>query len=112
MTTASFLAVADIAAGRPLLKHTLLKKLDKCVSLRFPIALAALRNAIFNRLLPLAILLLNIFPPDILLFGLNLNQDVNCFADSNFLVHHIPLHSSMLLPCYDLLLQYSLNLFH
>jgi hypothetical protein len=33
-----------------------------------PIALAAFLNAIFNRLLPLAMRLLNILPPDILLF--------------------------------------------
>jgi len=47
------------------------------VSFKFPIALAALRKAIFNRLLPLGILFLNTLPPIILLLGASLNQLCN-----------------------------------
>jgi hypothetical protein len=47
--------------------------------------LAAFLKAIFNLLLPFGTLLLNILPPLILLFGANLNQDVNFFEWSNFL---------------------------
>src|SRR5918996_50544 len=84
MITASFLAVALIAAGLPFLKLIRLKKLDNGVSFKFPIALAALRNAIFNLLLPLGILLLSTLPPLILLLGANLNHDANCFPAPNF----------------------------
>ena len=51
--TASFLAVAEMAAGLPFLNAMRLKKLDGAVSFKFPIALAAFLNAIFKRLLPL-----------------------------------------------------------
>src|SRR3954452_14566724 len=67
MMTASFLAVALTAAVLPLRYNTFLKKSDRCVSFKLPIALAALRKAIFNLLLPLGTLLLMIFPPVFLL---------------------------------------------
>ena len=56
MITASFLAVALMADTRPFLKLMRLKKSDNGVSFKLPIALAALRNAIFNLLLPLGTL--------------------------------------------------------
>ena len=62
---ASFLAVAEIATDLPFLKATRLKKLDKWVSLRLPIALAACLKAILSLLLPFGVLLLRILPPDI-----------------------------------------------
>ena len=52
--TASFRAVALTATVRPFLKAIRLKKSDKCVSFKLPIALAEFRKAIFSRLLPLA----------------------------------------------------------
>ena len=55
------------------------------MSFKLPTALTALRKAIFNRLLPLGNLLLNIFPPLILLFGDSLNQLASCFAVINLL---------------------------
>src|SRR5665811_1329421 len=85
MITASFLAVALTAECLPFLNATLLKKSERCVSFRFPIALAACRSAIFNRLLPFGTLLLRIFPPDILLLGASLGQEVKCFEVGKFL---------------------------
>src|SRR5450432_3583752 len=83
--TASLRAVALTAAVLPLRYATLLKKSDRCVSFKLPIAFAALRNAIFSRLLPLGTLLLNTLPPDILLLGASRSQLANCFAVENFL---------------------------
>jgi hypothetical protein len=83
MITESFLAVADIADIRPFRKAMRLKKLDKAVSLRLPIALVEFLSAIFNRLLPLGILLLRTRPLLILVLGDNLNQLANALADSN-----------------------------
>jgi hypothetical protein len=60
-----------------------LKKFDKWVSFKFPIALAAFLKAILSRLLPLGVFELSNFPPLTLLFGESLNQDVKCFAVSN-----------------------------
>ena len=60
--TASFRAVALTATVRPFLKETRLKKSDKCVSFKLPIAFAAFLSAILSRLLPFGILLLNTFP--------------------------------------------------
>jgi hypothetical protein len=74
MMTASFLAVAEIADTLPLRKAIRLKKSDSAVPFRFPITLAALRSAIFKRLLPLGILLLSTFPPLILLLGDSLSH--------------------------------------
>ena len=82
MMMASFLAVADMAAALPLRKEIRLKKLERCVSFKFPMALAALRKAIFKRLLPLGILLLSTLPPDILLLGASRSQLANLFAVS------------------------------
>ena len=81
---ASFLAVAVIAAVLPFRMEIRIKKLWRFAFLRFPITFAACLNAIFNRLLPFGILLLSTFPPEILLFGANRNQEANCFAESNF----------------------------
>lgn len=67
----------------PFLNATLLKKSERWVSFKFPIALAACLSAIFNLLLPLGTLLLDIFPPDILLLGASLSHEVNCFAVLN-----------------------------
>ena len=53
-------------------------------------ALAAFRKAIFKRLLPLGILLLNTLPLHILLLGTGLNQLANYLAVSNFLNHSGP----------------------
>jgi len=53
---ANFIAIADIAAGLPFLKAILLKKSDKCVSLRLPIAFTDCRSPIFNLLLPLSVI--------------------------------------------------------
>jgi len=53
------------------------------VSFKLPIALEACLNAIFSRLLPLGVLLLRIFPPDILLFGASLSQETNSLAVLN-----------------------------
>src|SRR5689334_4882928 len=83
--TASFLAVALMADTLPFLKLIRLKKSDKGVSFKLPIALAALRNAIFNLLLPFGTLWLSTLPPLILLLGASLSQLANCFAVSNFL---------------------------
>lgn len=61
-----------------------LKKLESGVeSFRFPIALAALLSAIFNRLLPFGIRLESTLPPLILLFGASLSQLAKCLADEN-----------------------------
>jgi hypothetical protein len=57
MITASFLAVAEMAEILPFRKAILLKKFESAVSFKLPIALAAFRKAIFNRLLPFDILL-------------------------------------------------------
>jgi len=70
----------------PFRKAIRLKKLESAVSFKLPTALAAFLRAIFNRLLPLGILLLKIFPPLILLLGANLSQLANCLADSNLLI--------------------------
>ncbi len=88
---ASFLTVALTAACRPFRNAIRLKKLDKWVSFKFPMAFTECRKAIFSRLLPLGILLFNIFPPDILLFGASRNQEQKCFAVSNFLNPSIPI---------------------
>jgi len=49
-------------------------------------ALAACHNAIFNPLLPLGILLLSVFPPDILLFGANLSHvDISEHVDPPYI---------------------------
>ena len=61
--TASFLAVADMAAFLPFLNAIFLKKLDRAVSFKLPITLAAFRKAIFKRLLPLGILQESTLPP-------------------------------------------------
>jgi len=74
-----------IAETRPFLKLIHLKKLDNGDSYKFPIAFAAFRKAIFNLLLPLYILLLNTFPPLILLFGVSRSLAANCLAVPNFL---------------------------
>src|SRR5680860_1064967 len=94
--TASFLAVALTAECLPLLNATRLKKSERCVSLRLPIAFAACRRAIFNRLLPFGTLLLRILPPDILLFGASLSQDEKCFEVGNFLKPSGPISLMML----------------
>src|SRR5680860_218574 len=94
--TASFLAVALTAECLPFLNATLLKKSERCVSFRLPIALAACLRAIFNRLLPFGTLLLRILPPDILLFGASLNQEVKCFGVGNFLKPSGPISLMML----------------
>ena len=89
--TASFLAVALIADTLPFLKFIRLKKSASGVdSFKFPMALAALRKAIFNLLLPFGILLDSTFPPLILLFGASLNHEANCFAVPNFLMPSNP----------------------
>ncbi len=90
--TPNFLAVALTAACLPFRNATLLKKSDKCVSFRLPIALAFCLKAIFNRLLPLGILLLSTLPPDILLFGASLAHETNCFDEfiRRFLLHVLP----------------------
>ncbi len=82
--TASFLAVALMANTLPFLKLMRLKKLDSGVSFRFQIALAALRKAIFNRLLPLGTLWLSTLPALILLLGASRSHDANCLALLNF----------------------------
>src|SRR4030067_2356561 len=82
--TPNFLAVALTAVALPFLYATLLKKSERCVSFKLPIALAECRSAILRRLLPLGVLLLSIFPPEILLFGARRSQEVNSFADLNF----------------------------
>jgi hypothetical protein len=71
--TASFLAVALMADTLPFLKLMRLKKFERGVSFKFPIELAALCKAVFNRLLPLGTLLLSTLPPLILLLGTSLN---------------------------------------
>jgi hypothetical protein len=81
--TANFLAVADMADVLPLRAEILLKKFERLVSLKFPIAFAALRRAIFKRFDPLGILWLNIRPPLTLLLGHNRSQLAKCLADSN-----------------------------
>lgn len=96
MITASFLAVALTAECLPLLNATLLKKAGRCVSFRFPIALAACRRAIFKLLLPFGTLLLRIFPPDILLLGASLGQELKFFAVVNFLNPSGPISLMML----------------
>src|SRR5258705_10536240 len=83
--TANFLAVALTAAVLPFLYNTFLKKSDKWVSFKLPMALAAFLSAIFNRLLPFGTLLLNIFPPLILLLVASLSHEVNRFDVSNFI---------------------------
>src|SRR4051794_1585229 len=92
MITASFLAAALTAAVLPFRYNTFLKKSDRCVSFRLPIALAALRNAIFNLLLPLGTLLLMMFPPIFLLLGASLSQEVNCLDVLNFVIHQDLFH--------------------
>ena len=82
--TASFLGVAVTAVALAFLYATLLKKSDRWVSLKLPIALATWRKAILSLLLPLGILLLSILHPDILLLGANLSHEVNWFDDGNF----------------------------
>src|SRR5664279_4024601 len=91
--TASFLAVAEIAAGLPFLNAIRLKKLERAVSFKFPMALAAFLKAIFKRLLPFGILLLSILPPLILLLGASLSQLANCLAVSNL---RMPFHTSLI----------------
>jgi hypothetical protein len=98
MMTASFLAVALIADTRPFPKLMRLKKSDNNVVFKLPIALAAFFNAIFNLLLPFAILLLNTFPPLTLLFGASRSHDANCFPAPNFFNPSNQLHSSALTP--------------
>jgi hypothetical protein len=46
--TASFLAVAEIAAGLPFLNAIRLKKLERAVSFKFPMALAILLLAAYS----------------------------------------------------------------
>lgn len=82
--TPSFLAVADTAACLPFLKAIFLKKSDKWVSFKLPMALAAWRSAIFSLLLPLGTLLLNTFPPDILFLGARRNHETNSLDVLNF----------------------------
>jgi hypothetical protein len=76
--TAIFLAVALIAVCLPFLNAIFLKNLARSESLRFPTALAALRRAIFNRLLPCGILLDRTLQPLILLLGASLSQEAKC----------------------------------
>src|SRR5215471_11078588 len=85
MITASFLAVALTADVLPFLYSTFLKKSDRCVSFKLPMAFAAFLSAIFSRLLPLGTLLLIILPPVFLLLGASLSQLVNRLDVSNFL---------------------------
>jgi len=59
--TASFLAVALTAAVRPFRYNTFLKKSDRWVSFKLPMALAAFLSAIFKRLLPLGRLFYHLF---------------------------------------------------
>jgi hypothetical protein len=89
--TASFLAVVLIADTRPFRKFIRLKKSESGVdSFRFPMALAALRKAIFSILLLLGILFESTLPPQILWLGASLNQELNCFTDSNFFISFGP----------------------
>jgi hypothetical protein len=48
--------VAEIADTLPFLNAMLLKKLERAVSFKLPMLLAAFLNAIFKRLLPFGIL--------------------------------------------------------
>jgi hypothetical protein len=77
---ANFLEVADMAVTFPFRCEILQKKLDRAVSFKFPIALAAFLNAIVNLLLPFGILLDSVLPPLILLLGVSRNQLANCFV--------------------------------
>src|SRR5574344_183252 len=89
--TAHLRAVALIAETLPLRKLIRLKKSESGVeSFRLPIALAALRSAIFNRLLPLGIRLESTLPPLILLLGASLNQLAKCLAVGNCLIPSKP----------------------
>src|SRR5438874_110372 len=88
--TASFLAVALMAAALPFLKLMRLKKFESDVFFKFPIALAALRSAILSLLLPLGIVLFNTLPPLILLFGARRSHDANCLPALNFFNPSIP----------------------
>ena len=83
--TASFLAVAVIAACLPFLNAIFLKNFPKSEFFRLPTALAAFRNAIFSLLLPYGIRLESTRPPLILLLGASLNQEANFIAEENFL---------------------------
>ena len=81
---ANFLAVAGMGDTLPFLKFILVKKSLRGVdSLRFPIALAAFRRAIFNLMLSFYIFLEIILPPVFLLSGDSLRKDVNCLAFFN-----------------------------
>ena len=84
MMTPNFLAVAVTGVALPFLYAILLKKSDRCVFFIFPMALAACLKAILRRLLPFGVLLLSIFPPEILLFGARRNQLVNYLDELNF----------------------------
>jgi len=82
--TPNLRAVALMAETLPFLKLIRLKKSESGVeSFRFPIALAALLSAIFNRLLPFGIRLERTLPPLILLLGASLSQLAKCLADGN-----------------------------
>lgn len=75
----------------PFLKFILVKKsLMGVDSLRFPIALAAFRRAIFNLMLSFCIFLEIILPPVFLLSGDSLRKDVNCLAFWHFLIPSSP----------------------
>src|SRR5688572_14300519 len=88
---ASFLAVAEIAAGLPFLKQILLKKLVRWLSFKFPTTLAACRRAILSRLLPLGVWLLSTLPPETFLLGDRRNQEANCLAVSNCFIPSGPI---------------------
>ncbi len=104
--TASFLAVALTAAVRPFRYNIFLKKSDRWVSFKLPMALAAFLNAIFKRLLPLGTLLLIILPPVFLLLGASRSQLVRCLDVSNFWKPWGPISHIMLRWWRDLRLQF------
>ena len=67
--TASFLAVALMAAVLPFRYNIFLKKSARCVSIKLLIALAAFRKAIYKRLLPFGSLLLMDFAARFFIVG-------------------------------------------
>src|SRR5207302_538628 len=84
MITASFLAVALMAAALPYLKASRLKNLVSGISaFIFPIVLAALRKAIDMTFTPWRMWLPMTLPPVIFLFGESRSQLQNAFAEGN-----------------------------
>lgn len=84
--TAIFLVVAVIAACLPFPNAIFLKNLPKSESFKLPTALAAFHNDILSLLLPFGILFDKILHPLTLLFGANLKQEKNFFADEDFFI--------------------------